>query len=881
MALSVFVACSSAGSGDTVAGGLPLCPSTFEPGTDCRWKPVCSPGLRMNAHYIAGPAPGQDRSTWIEALRRYRETVRDGRLGQIIDLDYHGVRAWVRLAPSVARAYDLKPGDKLHVAAEARSLSGNGVLCVAFDVHDRADGAKTGWSRVRATLRVPTDKEWHRAETTVEVPILDTARQWLRPIIGMDATHDVAPGHLEIRSIQLRLGDAERMAAVERAVAALPNVGGALDRSLYDRADLGWAAGAVTCHFTFMYDRSLYDPQAGRYTLDALLDDGEREFGGYDLIVLWQAYPRLGVDERNQFDMYRDMPGGLRGIRNLVRRAHDRGVRVFIDYNPWDRGTRRDGQPDEAVLAAMIAEIEADGIFLDTMSASSVELRRRVDRARAGVVLAPEGHPNLDQLSMLSASWAQWLRDPHPPGLLHLKWIEPRHMQHQIHRWDHNHQGEIETAFFNGSGILVWENVFGTYNPWPVGDRVLWRRAAAILRHFQANFTSDAWDPFIPTCVKDVYAHRWPGDGTTVYTLLNQGPPVEHADLLELPVSPGAEYYDLWNGRPIEPRSVGEGKLRLRGGIDRLGCLLVVDPGKVGRPLRELLERQRRIADAAVCPVERRNGAACVMHPAPVAPTKQVPRGRCPAGMVFVPGATVRMKIEHQRRECGCYPDPGTPPEKARAYLWGHPFSAMLRHDYTVKVGPFFIDQAEVSNADYKRFLDASGYRPSHRHNFLKHWPGGEMPEGLADRPVVYVALDDARAYARWAGKRLPTEPEWHLAAQGADGCKWPWGQEFEASRCSSEGKGTMPVRSCPTGRSPYGCYHMSGNVWEWTESVRDDGHTRFAILRGGSYFNAEGSVWYVRGGPQPCDHHAKFLLMWAGLDRCATIGFRCVVDVK
>ena len=73
----------------------------------------------------------------------------------------------------------------------------------------------------------------------------------------------------------------------------------------------------------------------------------------------------------------------------------------------------------------------------------------------------------------------------------------------------------------------------------------------------------------------------------------------------------------------------------------------------------------------------------------------------------------------------------------------------------------------------------------------------------------------------------------------------------------------------------------MSGNVWEWTESQRDDGHTRFAILRGGSYFQAAGSIWYTDGGPQPCDHHAKFLLLWPGLDRCATIGFRCVVDVE
>ena len=155
------------------------------------------------------------------------------------------------------------------------------------------------------------------------------------------------------------------------------------------------------------------------------------------------------------------------------------------------------------------------------------------------------------------------------------------------------------------------------------------------------------------------------------------------------------------------------------------------------------------------------------------------------------------------------------------------------------------------------------------------------MPAGLADHPVVYVDLDDARAYAKWAGKRLPTEPEWHLAAQGTDGRAWPWGGDFDAARVNMTKSGTSPVRSHPNGRSPYGCYHMSGNVWEWTESVRDDGHTRFVLIRGGSHYKAEGSGWYTDGGPQPCTHHAKFLLMWPGLDRCATIGFRCVIDAK
>ena len=245
--------------------------------------------------------------------------------------------------------------------------------------------------------------------------------------------------------------------------------------------------------------------------------------------------------------------------------------------------------------------------------------------------------------------------------------------------------------------------------------------------------------------------------------------------------------------------------------------------------------------------------------------------------MVFVPGGAVRMHIRHRSRECGCYPDPGTPEGKWPDFLFGWAMKGV--HDYKVEVKPFFIDEAEVSNAEFKRFLDGTGYRPRHAESFLKHWPNGKMRAELADHPVVYVDIDDARAYAKWAGKRLPTEPEWHLAAQGSDGRTWPWGNEFEPEKCNTTGDRTIPVRSCAAGRSPYGCYHMAGNVWEWTESCRDDGHTRFVMIRGGSYYNAKGSKWYIEGGPKPCNHHAKFMRMWPGLDRGATIGFRCVVD--
>jgi formylglycine-generating enzyme required for sulfatase activity len=187
-----------------------------------------------------------------------------------------------------------------------------------------------------------------------------------------------------------------------------------------------------------------------------------------------------------------------------------------------------------------------------------------------------------------------------------------------------------------------------------------------------------------------------------------------------------------------------------------------------------------------------------------------------------------------------------------------------------------------VTNAQFAEFLKASGYKPKFIENFLRHWNNGQPPAGMNDHPVVWVDLEDARAYAKWAGKRLPTEEEWQYAAQGGDGREYPWGNGIRAGVCNLGETGTTtPVKAFPEGCSPCGCYDMCGNVWQWTESERTDGRTRFCIIRGGSYFVPKGSAWYVDGGPRPANFATKFLLMWPGLDRCATIGFRCVMDLE
>jgi formylglycine-generating enzyme required for sulfatase activity len=642
---------------------------------------------------------------------------------------------------------------------------------------------------------------------------------------------------------------------------------------LYQRKEFAWSASNYSCCFLMVCDERFLDRRAGRYTVDAFLDEGKRDFGGYDSVVLWQAYPRLGIDERNQFDFYRDLPGGLDGLRLAVRRFHRRGVKVYIDYNPWDVGTRREKAPDLEVLVELVRTLEVDGIFLDTMSKGAAEFRARLDAARPGVILESEGAVPLENLHDHHASWAQWFGDSQAPGVLRHKWLERRHMQHQVRRWDYDHTGELHAAWMNGSGIMVWENVFGSWVPWNQRDRSILRSMLPIQRRFTRLFDGDGWIPLVPSELPGVFASLWEDNDLRLWTLVNRTENTCEGPLLNAPFKPDHRYFDLVVGREVTSKSEGErvlfhGLIPPRG----IGGFLSGTNKALGADFNRFLAQQAGLNSNSVFDT---NGPQLETRLLPV--MSSAPQSRLPQGMVEIPATIIELSINMRVRECGFYK---SLPPAGHNLADSFTFQVQnFRRRATLK--RFAMDEMLVTNAQFARFLATSHYRPKYSENFLKHWRGGSPPTGHEDHPVVYVDLDDARAYAKWARKRLPTEEEWQYAAQGADGRKYPWGEQMEPGRCNAgETGGTTPVNAFPNGRSPFGCYDMCGNVWQWTESERSDGRTRFCIIRGGAWFAAKGSNWYVDGGPRPANFATKFLMTWPGLDRCSTIGFRCAADL-
>ena len=197
------------------------------------------------------------------------------------------------------------------------------------------------------------------------------------------------------------------------------------------------------------------------------------------------------------------------------------------------------------------------------------------------------------------------------------------------------------------------------------------------------------------------------------------------------------------------------------------------------------------------------------------------------------------------------------------------------RPQHQVTVSPFFIDLFEVTCEEYKRFISETGYRAP------VGWSNGNYPPAWARRAVTGIDWDDANAYARWAGKRLPTEQEWEFAARGTDGRLYPWGNEWKtlaANADSSSHKHITEIGEHSAGPSPFGAQDMVGNVWEWTASD-------LAAYPGGALpAQAQGELKVIRGGSWRENRRQATATTRRGMPPRGVVspdvGFRCVKDV-
>jgi hypothetical protein len=638
-----------------------------------------------------------------------------------------------------------------------------------------------------------------------------------------------------------------------------------VDLTAYADPETAWSDTTFRQVFLFMYDTSFYDRDRDRYRTVELVDAWKAMYGRVDSVLLWHAYPRIGFDSRTQFCFYRDMPGGIERLRREVTDAlHARKLRVFVDYNPWDAGTH-----DE--LADIVVGLDADGVMLDTMTDVPESLAAAVARRRKGVVFTPELRPRDADLSHLRQSWAQWLDigEASTPTIYRHRWLLPRHRQLTIRRWDTSRRRDIVYSFFNGSGLILWDNVFGTWNPYCREDRRLIAETAAVFDHYQDLFVHGQWHPLIPTGVPGLDANRWSAKesagSAAIVTLRNRTTERVHYRVGSNAPN-GLTCVAFWG----DQRELCSGDTVA---VDPEGvqALVIDDPAAVRRALEHFRFLSER-ADVDVPAYDERCPWPRPMHG--LSGRRVAVGGQ--TSLIEMRAGTFQMQVVHDRRECGCYPFGAT-----AAAMWGWFYKDLVTHAFRVVLQPFAIRATAVTNAEFVEFVHDAGYCPKDGRNFLKHIvriKDGTLPRKLPTElealPVTFVSLDDARAYAAWHGQRLPTEGEWQWAAEGAGaGNRYPWGNDEKSF------PNEMRPAFDPMTATPQGVMGLSGNAWELTDSEYSDGHTRFVMLRGGIFLPPGESEWLPARGARPNDSHAKYLLLSDGLDRSETISFRTAVS--
>jgi formylglycine-generating enzyme required for sulfatase activity len=692
------------------------------------------------------------------------------------------------------------------------------------------------------------------------------------------------------------------------------------DNKLFERQDLQWVRHAFINLLQFAWDQTYYDAEQERHYYDQTLFKRDKQLGGYDIFTLWPTWPRLGLDPRNQFDLYRDLPGGISELKRQASVAHMYGKKYFISYNPWDADTRKEDHLQG--LGKLLKEIDADGVVLDTRGESAKELQEMADGVKPGIIMYSEGMAvpaNMPGIVSGRVHDALYM----PPPLNLNKFIKPdfaifRVLQladGEIHR-------EAAISFFNGYGVEI--NAMRPGRPdWIDRDFSFLGQTTKILRDNASVFFEKTWIPLLPTLCDSVYVNQWQHNHKTVFTVFSLKPDGYTGLLFELPPSlytKDYHYVSLWNHNEIEPALHGgkpylpvdlacfnrnwlgtrkEGETECVAVFPNLlnvelmgdslsfsgkeGNHIVVYPGNPSYSLRKA-DFEAYANKISVYEHFGRYEGKLVLQlfddtellderilyikqglPRLVSYKAEITSENPPTDdVVKIPSGLYKFVSK-------------------RALGATEPFVQYpLHHDTTLQyIQGFFMDKYPVTNQQFFDFVTQSGYVPTDTANFLRHWVSGRIPVGYEEHPVVFVSYQDAQAYAKWAKKRLPTEREWQYAAQGPHSYDWPWGNTFDSSLCNYNLNHSTPVNSFPKGENEWGLADLVGNVWQMTNDLYDDGAYYYVIMKGGSHYSPKSSQWYVEGGPQPVYHPQLLLMVSAGFDRSSTVGFRCVRDFK
>lgn len=714
---------------------------------------------------------------------------------------------------------------------------------------------------------------------------------------------------------------------------------GTFNNRIFEREDLKWMRDCYSLNQMMVWDKRYFNYQDGQFHYEEYLDKMKKLMGGYDVFLLWPTWPAMGMDQRNQWDMYRTMPGGYAQLKKISEDCHQRGTRLFLCYIPWDGSTRASEGHYEG-MTTVTKECDIDGFCLDTSGGSNKELQDAVDKVKPGVIMYSEGMAvPKDMPGIPSGRTHDALY--YCPMLNLNKFIKPDFAIIRVAKENLEPiKREFNVAFFNGYGVEINSMGPGRFE-WSDDQFRYWGQLIRVQRENKNAFHSFGYKPLIPTLEDRIYVNEWPIDTKTIYTIYSVRPEGFHGQLFEVQPKENMHFVDIYSHEELEAE-MKDGKWYMKAklqafnsfelGTNNEGAvsaiaqfpilldvvhwgdklkfsaekgteiriwngtpsyektyksypveshtisLLEEFPGMDGKFIVQLFDEDEMIDERIIYIVPGTPRLASSVHKTELA-------SKAPKGMVTIPAGIFRCDYPYSTGDSFIkYPEPPT------------------QIGETIAMHKFFMDEHPVTNGQYKEFLDASGYMPADTTNFLKHWIDGKIPEGMENYPVVYVTWEDAKAYAEWAKKRLPTELEWQYAAQTTAANEWPWKQKTPVRRVEEKRTGTLstmkiegiepdrcnlgdgslyPVKKYPKGKNPYGLYDLVGCVWQLTNDLYDNVTYKYVMVKGGSYFRPASSYWYIQGGPRELYFRQYLLRVSPSFERNSTVGFRCVKDAK
>ncbi len=483
----------------------------------------------------------------------------------------------------------------------------------------------------------------------------------------------------------------------------------------------------------------------------------------------------------------------------MVADFHRRGVRVLFPMMMWDQGTNEPAKPWPDAIADLMAEIGADGVNGDTQDGVPPSFSLASDKIGHPLAFEPESNPADSLLGWDLMTWGQYSY-PFVPQVDKYKWLETRHEVNISDRWKKDKNDNLQFAFINGVGWESWENIWGIWNGITPRDAEATRRVATIERAVAPFLNSPDWEPLVMMDHYGVFASRWPLGQQNVWTIVNRNNYDVDGPQIELRAEAGMRYFDLYHGVELQPAKNPSGTVSLSFPLEAHGIgALLATAAAPDANMQTLMSKMKELSAMSLSSYAH-EWKTMPQQIVTIAATK--PAAGSPPDMVKIPEGDFRFKVNGIEVEG--FDDIGVDVQ----FPWED--SPRRFHNRAMHLKSYWIDKFPVTNAQFKKFADAAHYHPQDDLNFLHDWKDGNFPAGWDNKPVTWVSLEDARAYAAWAGKRLPHEWEWQYAAQGTDGRAYPWGAELKAEAMPTPDNGrTMrgpdAVDSHPQGASPFG----------------------------------------------------------------------------